>query len=246
MIKINNIHKSYGKLPVLKDLSISIASPVSLALAGPNGSGKTTLIKSILGLVFPQKGSIQILGNDILHSPAYRDHIGYMPQIGRFPEHLRIGQLMDMLLDLRKNSAYKPDQSLFEAFQMHKIIDKSMGALSGGTRQKVGACIAFLFDTPIYILDEPTAGLDPLSVEILKEKILIERSRNKMVLITSHLANDLEELCEEMIYLMDGNVKFRLGIAELKQLTGEERLGKAIVSMLMDKHEVFSERFHKK
>src|SRR5207237_9494798 len=108
------------------------------------------------------------------------------------------------------------------------IVDKSMRSLSGGTRQKVSAALAFLFDPQILILDEPTAGLDPLSSEILKTKIAAEKSKGKLILITSHILSDLEDLTTDVMYLQEGKLIFFKSIGALRAETGEEKLGKAI------------------
>lgn len=108
-----------------------------------------------------------------------------------------------------------------------------MHTLSGGTRQKVSAALAFLFNPPVLILDEPTAGLDPVSVELLKEKIIEERKRGKLIIVTSHIMSDLEELAEQVIYLHEGKIRYNSSIEELKRATGESRLGKAIAKFMI-------------
>jgi Cu-processing system ATP-binding protein len=163
-----------------------------------------------------------------------------MPQIGRYPDNMKIGQLFSMIRNIRGNEK-KIDEELFYKFKLDTILDKSMKALSGGTRQKVSAALAFLFDPEILILDEPTAGLDPLASEILKEKILSEKERGKLILITSHILSDLEELTTDIIYLQDGKVVFFKTLQELQTDTGEEKLGKAIANLMKksrDKNEV--------
>jgi Cu-processing system ATP-binding protein len=107
-----------------------------------------------------------------------------------------------------------------------------MRSLSGGTRQKVSAALAFLFDPEVLILDEPTAGLDPLSTEILKEKILSEKAKGKLILITSHVLSDLEELTTDVVYLQEGKVLFNKPLAELQAETGEDKLSKAIATLM--------------
>lgn len=107
-----------------------------------------------------------------------------------------------------------------------------MHTLSGGTRQKVSAALAFLFNAPILILDEPTAGLDPVSVEILKEKILREKDEGKLFMISSHILSDLDELSTDIIYLFEGNVEYHDTIVNLKEETQEARLGKAMASFI--------------
>jgi Cu-processing system ATP-binding protein len=107
-----------------------------------------------------------------------------------------------------------------------------MRTLSGGTRQKVSACLAFLFNPMVLVLDEPTAGLDPLASEILKEKVLSEKARGKLILVTSHILSDLEEITTDVLYLMDGQVQFYQSIQQLKTQTGEERLNRAIARVM--------------
>ena len=126
----------------------------------------------------------------------------------------------------------KIDEELIEKFDLKKIFDKPMRTLSGGTRQKVSAALAFLFDPGVLILDEPTAGLDPLSSEILKEKILKEKSKNKLILITSHILSDLDELTTHIIYLQEGKLEFFKEIDQLREETGELKLGKAIARIM--------------
>lgn len=234
MISIKKVTKNFGKLSALKDVELDLTMGRSYALVGPNGSGKTTLIKSILGLVIPSAGEICFDNKSIAKDWKYRENIGYMPQIGRYPENMTIGQLIDMMKNIRKNSAVL-DDSIIEAFQLYKIYDKRMHALSGGTRQKVSAALAFLFDPPVLILDEPTAGLDPISVEILKEKILEEESRGKLLMISSHILSDLDELTTDLVYIFEGKVHYNNTIQALKEETQEKKLGKAIATMIGQK-----------
>jgi Cu-processing system ATP-binding protein len=107
-----------------------------------------------------------------------------------------------------------------------------MRSLSGGTRQKVSAALAFLFDAEVLILDEPTAGLDPIASEILKDKIVKEKEKGKLILITSHILSDLEDLTTDVVYLQDGKLLFYRPVEELYELTGETKLGKAIATLM--------------
>lgn len=231
MISIDNISKHFGKLRALDRVDLNLAMGKSYALVGPNGSGKTTLIKSILGLVIPTSGEILFDNQSIAKDWKYRKKIGYMPQIGRYPENMTIGQIIDMMKNIR-NNAGTTDDGLIELFNLYKIYDKRMHTLSGGTRQKVSAALAFLFNPPVLILDEPTAGLDPVSVEILKEKITDEKSKGKLLIISSHILSDLDELSSDMIYIYEGKVHYNNTIRALKDETGETKLGKAIATMI--------------
>lgn len=232
MIRIENLNKAFGKHQVLKDVSLEFNEGQSVALIGPNGSGKTTLIKALLGLVVA-KGEIWVAGTAIKGQSDYRRHIGYMPQMSRFPDNMTVRQLFAMMKDLRsdvKPSSY--DMDLYQAFEIDQMASKRLSVLSGGMKQKVSAAMAFLFDPPLLILDEPTAGLDPVSNEILKDKLKKEISRGKLVLITSHILNDLDEITTHVAYLMDGELKFFKSLDQLKNETSEFRLNRIIAQVL--------------
>lgn len=240
MIKIENVHKQFKKLKALDNINVDFNKGQVVSLIGPNGSGKTTLIKSILGLVKPNNGQILFNGVSIDKEISYRNHIGYMPQIGRYPDNMKIGQVFQMIRNLRGNNQ-KIDEELFYRFKLDAMQDKPMKTLSGGTRQKVSAALAFLFDADVIILDEPTAGLDPLASEILKEKVLVEKKKDKLILITSHNLSDLEELTTDVLYLQDGKVVLYKSIKELYELTGEGKLSRAIAHVMKNsnKHQEF-------
>src|SRR5690606_24490390 len=234
MITIQHLSKRFGKLQVLDDVSLTLLGGECVALIGPNGSGKTTLIKAILGMVVPQSGTILFKGNPIGQQWEYRRDIGYMPQIGRYPENMTIGQVLDMMKDIRKVPETALDRDLFEVFELDKMLDKRMGTLSGGTRQKVSACLAFMFKPEVLILDEPTAGLDPVSTELLKDKILAEKNRNRLIIITSHVLSDLDDLVTEVIYMQEGRPLFHKSLEVLKEETGTDRLTKAIAKVMVN------------
>lgn len=231
MIEINNLNKRFGRLEVLKDINLSFNKGECIALIGPNGCGKTTLIKSILGMVVPDSGEIRVEGKLVTHDYQYRNQIGYMPQIGRYPENMTIGQVIEMIKDIRGNTLNLDDQ-LLQQFALENMFSKKMRTLSGGTTQKVSATLAFLFNPDILILDEPTAGLDPLASETLKEKILEERRNGKLILITSHLLSELDELVTQIVFMQDGNMRFHDTIDKLKAKTGEDKISKAIAHVL--------------
>ncbi len=231
MIIASNVTKQFGKLKALDDVSITCEKEQCIALIGPNGSGKTTLIKCILSMVVPDSGFITFNGKNILHNWEYRSQIGYMPQIGRYPDNMTIGQVLDMMKDIRGH-ATGLDEDLVSAFALKDILHKRMRTLSGGTRQKVSASLAFLFNADVLILDEPTAGLDPLASEILKEKILQEKKKGKLVLITSHILSELDDLITHVVYMQDGILRFHKSLQDLQEDTGEVKLARAIAQVM--------------
>jgi Cu-processing system ATP-binding protein len=207
MVVVENLSKQFGKLQVLNKVNLACNKGECIALIGPNACGKTTLIKSILGMVIPNSGKISFNGESIARQFAYRNHIGYMPQIGRYPDNMSIGQIMDMINEIR-NYKEQTDEELIEAFKLKNLFHKRMRTLSGGTTQKVSATLAFLFNPEVLILDEPTAGLDPLASEILKEKIISEKKKGRLILITSHLLSELDDLVTQIVFMQEGEVHF--------------------------------------
>jgi Cu-processing system ATP-binding protein len=232
MILATNVTKKFGKLTALDSINLCCNKGESIALIGPNGSGKTTFIKCLLGMVVPDSGFITFNQQNIKHDWKYRSRIGYMPQIGRFPENMTIAQVIGMMKDLRKPFTTQLDEELIVEFGLDKMMNKRMRTLSGGTRQKVGACLAFIFQPEVLILDEPTAGLDPVSTEILKAKITKEKANGKLILITSHVLSDLDDIITQIIYMQDGKLKFHKSFEQLKQDTGEPQLAKAIAHVM--------------
>lgn len=231
MIEIDKLTKKFGKLSVLDNLSLTCQKGQCIALIGPNGCGKTTLIKSILGMVVPDAGSIAFNGQLVTKDVAYRKKIGYMPQIGRYPDNMTIGQVVSMIKSIRQYNGNQDDE-LLKAYELEKLFDKKMRTLSGGTTQKVSATIAFLFNPDVLILDEPTAGLDPIAAEILKEKIIKEKEKGKLILITSHLLSELDDLVTHIIFMQEGKIRFHKSVDAIKQETEQPNLAKAITHIL--------------
>ena len=235
MIEIKKLYKKFGKNEVLKDLDLSINQGGIFAVLGPNGSGKTTLIKSILGMVIPQSGSIKLNGSTIKKDWKYRNEIDYLPQIANFPNNLSVKELIKMIKDLRDSNTNN-EQALIELFRLEPFLDKKLGNLSGGTKQKVNLVLTFMFDSPLVILDEPTTGLDPISLIRLKNLITKEKEKGKTILITSHIMSFVEEVADEIVFLLEGKIYFKGTISELKTKTEQPDFEHAIASILTDSY----------
>lgn len=230
MIEITNLHKHFGKVEVLDNIDLSIADEGIFAILGPNGSGKTTLIKSILGMVIPQSGQIEVNGKNVLGKWNYRSGVSYLPQIAQFPDNLSVIELIKMIKNLRPVAAN--DQELIEIFGLEPFLEKKLGNLSGGTKQKVNLVLAFMFDSPILILDEPTTGLDPVSLIHLKDIIRKEKAAGKTILITTHIMDFVETMADEIVFLLEGNIYFKGTVEELKEKSSENDLEHAIATIL--------------
>lgn len=230
MIEIKNLSKKFGKLTVLDQLELSIDEGGIFAVLGPNGSGKTTLIKCILGMVIPDSGNILIQNESVLKKWAYRNDINYLPQIANFPANLTVKELLAMVKNLRPKPA--SEERLIDLFGLQLFLDKKLGYLSGGTKQKVNLVLTFMFDSKLFILDEPTNGLDPVSLIRLKGLIAEEKKKGKTILITTHIMSLVEEIADEIVFLLDGNIYFKGKVSSLKEMTKERDLEHAIAKII--------------
>ncbi len=231
MIEVDHLHKRFGKFVALHDVSLSIKRGSVTGVIGPNGSGKSTLIKCLLGLVRPTSGSIAINGTVLDGSSEYRQAIGYMPQIARFPQDLTVSEIIGVVKGLRKEKATL-ESELINRFDLKQALTKRTRTLSGGTRQKLSMVLAGMYDPDLLILDEPTAGLDPISNISLKDFLTAHRETKRTVLITTHIMSDLEELADEVVVIIDGRIRFSGPIRDLKVQTGEIRLDVAVARLL--------------
>lgn len=231
MIEISNLYKKFGKNEVLTGIDLSIERGGIFSVLGPNGSGKTTIIKSILGMVIPDSGTIYIDGKSLKNNYTYRNNIDYLPQIANFPSNLKVRELIAMIKDLRAAKVTKDDE-LIEMFKLQPFLNKNLGNLSGGTKQKVNLVLSFMFDSELIILDEPTNGLDPISHLRLKNLINSEKEKGKTILITSHILSFVEEISDEIVFLLEGKIYFKGTISALKTKTDQPDFEHAIASIL--------------
>lgn len=233
MITAHGIHKAFASRPILRGVDLDVPRGEVTAIIGPNAAGKTTFNKMVLGLVRPDAGDLRMNGSRIDGSAAYRAQIGYMPQAARFPENLRAADIIALLTDLR-GGAPERDDELIDTLSLAPVLQTPMRVLSGGTRQRINAALAFLFRPELLILDEPTAALDPVSSSTLKDKIRSARARGTTFLITSHVLSELEELADRVIFLLDGGIRFAGRPNDLMREAGESSLERAAARLMRD------------
>ena len=236
MIRIENLNKSYKDNHVLKDIDISIDGSGVIALLGPNGSGKTTLLKCFLGMVIPDGGDVFFEGKSTLGQYEYRNQVSYLSQIARFPENLTVSELISFMKEIR--SGETREDRFIQMFNLRGELNKKMGSLSGGTRQKVNITLALMHDLPLIILDEPSTGLDPLSLRELKSFIYEEREKGKIIIITTHILSLAEALADDILFLLDGKIFFNGPMSDLLTEQHEYNLENAIANILKSTKEM--------
>lgn len=233
MISIKNLHKSFKKNHVLKGIDVEIRGQGIIALLGPNGSGKTTMLKCFLGMVIPDSGEILFQGNNIIGQYAYRQSVGYLPQIARFPDNLTGRELIELMKSIKCGETR--EEALIDLFDLSSELDKKMSNLSGGNRQKVNITLALMHDSPLIILDEPSAGLDPLSIKKFKDFLRLEKERGKTIIVTTHIMSLAADLADDILFLLDGQVYFQGSLSRLLELQMEDSLENAIAQILDSK-----------
>jgi Cu-processing system ATP-binding protein len=233
MITVSQLTKKFGSFTALNDLTMEFKPGMITAVLGPNGSGKTTLMKTILGLVRPDKGELLFDGSPLLRDPLLRSRIGYMPQTGRFPDNLKIPDLIKLVGHLRGATADASE--LYHYFDLLPHLNKPIGNLSGGMRQKLSAVLAFVFDADVIILDEPTAGLDPGSAIKLKKLIVSEKEKGKTIIFTSHIIHVVEEIADEIVFLLEGIVYYKGTIHAMNTMHMQQNLEHSIAALIENK-----------
>jgi lipopolysaccharide export system ATP-binding protein len=213
-LSVVSIAKSYDKRVVLSDVSLSVARGEVVGLMGPNGAGKTTCFYSIMGLVRPDSGRIMLDNADITDLPMYRRAVlglGYLPQETSIFRGLTVGQNIEAVLEMvepNRTARAARLETLLEEFGLTRLRDSSAMALSGGERRRCEIARALAADPSIMLLDEPFAGIDPLSIADIRELVRDLKRRQIGVLITDHNVRETLDIVDRACIIYDGRVLF--------------------------------------
>lgn len=205
-LKIENLTKTYGDFKALNHVSLEAENGKILGILGRNGAGKTTTIKSIMGIIEPEEGSITFDGIDIRKAKV---SIGYLPEErGLYVNTVVKDQLLyfAMLNGMDKKVAFTEIKKLLEEFKIPGYLNKKVKTLSKGNKQKIQLISAILHKPQIVILDEPFSGLDPVNIELFKSTVLDLKKSGATILFSSHRMEDVEEMCDRIVMLNKGNV----------------------------------------
>ena len=226
MLKIENITGGYINIPVLKNISFEVGDGELIGLIGLNGAGKSTTINEIIGLLTPYQGQILIDGLTLAQNQAeYRKKIGFIPETPSLYEELTLREHLEtvaMAYDLNYDEAMARATELLELFRLSDKLEWFPINFSKGMKQKVMIICAFMVNPSLFIVDEPFLGLDPLAISDLTELLAQEKAKGKAILMSTHVLDAAEKMCDRFVILHQGQIRATGTLAELREAFGDE------------------------
>lgn len=226
MLKIENITGGYINIPVLKNISFEVGDGELIGLIGLNGAGKSTTINEIIGLLTPYQGQISIDGLTLAQNQAeYRKKIGFIPETPSLYEELTLREHLEtvaMAYDLNYDEAMARATKLLELFRLSDKLEWFPINFSKGMKQKVMIICAFMVNPSLFIVDEPFLGLDPLAISDLTELLAQEKAKGKAILMSTHVLDAAEKMCDRFVILHQGKIRATGTLAELREAFGDE------------------------
>lgn len=220
MLEVERLTKHYGALVGVHDLSFQVGSGAVLGLLGPNGAGKSTAVKILTGLLQPTSGHLRLDGSDVLSAlPAYRRVLGYVPEEPHLYSYLTGPEYLQLIGRLRGLDGSLLDDKIERFLQLLGIYDdryQTLSSYSKGMRQKVLIAAAVLHNPRVVILDEPFSGLDVSAARLLKAFVRLLAARDKIVILSSHVLEVVEQVCSRVIILKDGRIAGHDSVANLR------------------------------
>lgn len=205
MIEIQNLTKNYGNDKGVFDLSLTIERGEVFGYLGPNGAGKTTTIRALMGFIKPTVGQCFIEGIDCTkHPELVMEKVGYIPGEIAFFDSISGDEFLKFMAEMRNLKSLDYAHQLLNKFELNP--NMKIKRMSKGMKQKLGIVLAFMHDPEVFILDEPTAGLDPLMQRIFNELIMEEKEKGKTILMSSHSFEEIEKTCNRVGFIKDGKL----------------------------------------
>lgn len=217
ILEISNLEKNYGKFEILKDVELSLDKGKIIGLCGPNGAGKTTLIKILAGLLRDYKGDISVGGHPI--GFASKAMISYLPDLNYFDDNISGKRAIALYNDMYPDF----DQQIFIDLldRMKLDINMPLKKMSKGMKEKFQLALCLSRQAEVYLIDEPIAGVDPASRDLIIETILGTYNEDALMLISTHLIQDIEPVLDEVIFLKDGRINLHENCDDLRERTGQ-------------------------
>lgn len=216
IVEFEGVYKKYGSKEVFKDLSLTIPKGKIVGLLGPNGSGKTTIIKMINGLTQCDKGKVKI--NKLNPSIKTKEIISYLPDRNYLNEDMKVKEVLKFFSDFYKDFDMKKAKDMIENFNLD--INEKIKSMSKGTKEKVALILVMSRNAKLYILDEPIGGVDPASRAYIIKTILKNYNEDSTLLISTHLINEIENICDEVIIISNGKIILKGEVDDIRENKG--------------------------
>lgn len=217
IIKLDNVVKRYGKKEALKGINLDIPKGKIVGLLGPNGSGKSTMIKLLNGLLQPDEGTIEIAG--MKPSIETKKIVSYLPERTYLSEWMKMKDLLKFFSDFYEDFDLEKAEEMIEALNIN--IDEKIKDMSKGTKEKVQLILVMSRNADVYILDEPIGGVDPAARSFIMRTILQNFSEESTLIIATHLISEIENICDEIIFLSYGEIKLQGNVDEIREEKGK-------------------------
>ena len=217
VVEVSQVNKSFKSIKVVDSVSFSIGQGEIFGMVGPNGAGKTTTIRMLMDIIKPDSGGIKILGEPI--NEAVKNRIGYLPEERGLYKKLTVSESLSYLAalkNMRRRLAAEREEELLKRVNMLPHKDKKIEELSHGMGQLIQFVATILHDPELVVFDEPFAALDPVNTQLLKELILELKSQGKSVILSTHMMNQVEELCDRILMINKGQAVLYGSLAEIK------------------------------
>jgi ABC-2 type transport system ATP-binding protein len=216
IVETSSLTKTYRQVTALADCSLAVARGEVLGLLGPNGAGKTTLLRLLLGYLRPTSGAARVMGLDCYRqSLAVRRQVAYLPAEAAIFPHMRTREALRFFADIRPGGSY--ERSLAVAERLELDLTRKVSFMSTGMKQKLALAATMASDTPLLILDEPTANLDPTVRSTVLALVAEAKASRRTVLFSSHVLSEVEEVCDRVVILRAGRVVHEQPMSELRQ-----------------------------
>ncbi|MBP3708837.1 MAG: ATP-binding cassette domain-containing protein [Treponema sp.] len=222
MIEVSHLSRNYGTFRAVNDISFSIPTGQIVGLLGPNGAGKTTTMRMITGFLRPSDGVIKIDGTNIEDEPVLsKQKIGYMPEAAPLYSDMIVADYLHYIADMQGENPNEKIPLICNECGLKEVMDKTVGELSRGYRQRVGLAHALMHDPEILILDEPTSGLDPNQIGDVRN-LIKEIGKTRTVIISTHILSEVEMLCSRVIIIANGKLVADSPTAQLRERYGHK------------------------
>lgn len=217
VVEFNDVYKSYGKKEVLKGINLNIPKGKIVGLLGPNGSGKSTMIKLINGLLSEDSGMIFI--NGLKPSKETKKIVSYLPERTYLNDWMKVKDMLGFFKDFYSDFDAEKAEEMLKNLGIDK--NEKLKTMSKGTREKVQLILVMSRKADLYILDEPIGGVDPAARSYILKTIMTNYLENSTLLIATHLINEIENICDEVIFISKGNIVLQGNVDEIREEKGK-------------------------